>query len=60
MCANEKFHMNQTQARMFAKAIFADIEDYVEKHKKEYENFLREEQQFEDEEKIHKKKQKIS
>ncbi|MDE6726156.1 MAG: hypothetical protein K2J79_11200, partial [Ruminiclostridium sp.] len=35
--------INKTQAQAFAQAIFADIEDYVKTHQREFEEFLKEE-----------------
>ena len=43
MAKAEKFEISQEQAHKFAKAIFADIEDYVKTHQKEFEEFLQEE-----------------
>lgn len=37
------FKMSDKQVREFAKAIFADIESYVETHQEEYEEFLKSE-----------------
>ena len=35
--------MRQKQARMFAHEIFSDIKKYVETHRQEFEEFLKEE-----------------
>lgn len=43
MAEVEKYVISQEQVRKFAKAIFADIEDYVKTHQKEFEEFLQEE-----------------
>lgn len=37
------FRMSEKQVQEFAKAIFADIESYVETHRQEYEKFLQSE-----------------
>lgn len=37
------FRMSEKQVQEFAKAIFADIESYVETHREEYEKFLQSE-----------------
>ena len=37
----EKVKISQKQAQAFARAIFADIDAYVEAHREEYEEFLR-------------------
>ena len=39
----ENLIISDKQAYEFAKAIFADIEIYIENHKEEYELFLKEE-----------------
>lgn len=36
----DEFYISKSQAQEFAKAIFADIEDYVNKHLEEYQQFL--------------------
>ncbi len=41
------FKMSNKQINDFAKAIFADIQAYVEEHKKEYEEFLQNEANYE-------------
>ncbi|WP_293969622.1 hypothetical protein [uncultured Ruminococcus sp.] len=38
-----EFNIGKKQAEEFAKAIFADIESYVETHRQEYEKFLQSE-----------------
>ena len=37
-----EFNIGKNQAEEFAKAIFADIETYVNEHLEEYEEFLKE------------------
>jgi len=37
------FNISKKQAEEFAKAIFADIENYVNEHLEEFEEFLKEE-----------------
>ena len=41
--AQEQFQISQVQSRIFARAIYADIAAYVEAHKEEYREFLRQE-----------------
>lgn len=41
-CGQVQVLLNKEQAQEFAKAIFADIADYVENHREEYEQFLAE------------------
>lgn len=36
----DEFYISKSQAKEFAKAIFADIEDYVNEHLEEYQQFL--------------------
>lgn len=36
----DEFYISKLQAQEFAKAIFADIEDYVNEHLEEYQQFL--------------------
>ena len=38
-----KIKINKEQAKTFAWAIFADIEDYVNEHQAEYQEFLKNE-----------------
>lgn len=37
----EELAISQEQAREFARAIYADIGDYIEKHREEFETFLK-------------------
>ena len=40
------FNISNKQAEEFAKAIFADIENYVNEHLEEFEEFLKEEERL--------------
>lgn len=42
MAKAEDVIISQEQAREFAKAIYADIEDYIKQHQEEFEEFLAE------------------
>lgn len=44
----EEFNIGKKQAEEFAKAIFADIEDYVNEHLEEFEEFCQKEEREED------------
>lgn len=52
-----EFNIGKKQAEEFAKAIFADIETYVNEHLEEYEEFLKE---YESEVKENGKVKKVS
>ncbi len=45
----KKVNISQKQAHEFAKAIFADINAYIESHQAEYEAFLKDEGLFDQE-----------
>lgn len=40
----EKVNISQKQAQAFARAIYANIDAYIEAHREEYEKFLLEEE----------------
>lgn len=42
--AQEQFQISQSQSRIFARAIYADISAYVEANQGEYQEFLRQEE----------------
>lgn len=48
-CTVKKVNISQKQAHEFAKAIFADINAYIESHRVEYEAFLKDEGLFDQE-----------
>ena len=48
--AQEQFQISQSQSRIFARAIYADISAYVESHQVEYQEFLRQEERNSDSE----------
>ena len=48
--AQEQFQISQSQSRIFARAIYADISAYVKAHQEEYQEFLRQEEKGSDRE----------
>ncbi len=44
------FRMSEKQVQAFAKAIFADIDSYVDTHREEYEKFLQNEKNLDTQE----------
>lgn len=40
--AQLNIQLNQTQSRIFARAIYADISAYIDAHQEEYQQFLKE------------------
>lgn len=39
--AQADIQLNEAQSRIFARAIYEDISDYIEAHSDEYQNFLK-------------------